>query len=302
MPNQMKFEDQDISGTTDNKTFKIREKAVQFLILTNSVTPSIEETLVALYNKGNSRSVHHLINREGHQDQFAPEKMIISFTSGKSFFRGNTSLNETAVHVMLLNTGSEAYTQEQKDKLVAFLNDFRKRHPEIDLKINLLGLGEVATNIGEGKIFPRHQAPGKIFWQEMAKELAEQGFGLFIETTPEQKRAVCVSPASSTSEITDLQNQLREYGYALEASGQYDDATKAWVTRFNQRYVPDAILADHIWTEASQINLDNIVNYICDKSHTVTQSSIARSDFFTASAPVNTDEVDTQQLASLALK
>ncbi|TLY47446.1 MAG: hypothetical protein E6K54_05985 [Gammaproteobacteria bacterium] len=317
MPNQMEFADQDISGTTNNKTFKIRKKTVQFLILTNSVTPSIEETLLALYNKGDSRSVHHLINREGHQDQFAAEKTIISFTSGTSSFRGNTSLNETAVHVMLLNTGSEAYTQEQKDKLVAFLKDFRIRHSEIDLKINLLGLGEVATSIGdvannekqtltegEGTIFPRHQAPGKIFWQEMVKELAEQGFGLFIETTSEQKNTVCVSTASSTREITDLQNQLREYGYALQTSGHYDEATKAWVTRFNQRYVPDATLDDSIWSEASQINLDNIVNFISAKTHKVTQSSVSRSDFFTANAPVaNTDEVDTQQqLASLVLK
>ncbi len=302
MPNQMQLNPQDeISNTTDNKILSIRKEPLQFLILTNSVTLTIEETLVALYNNGNSRSVHYLINKEGHQDLFALEKTLISFTSGKSFFRGHHSLNQTAVSLMFLNSGNEAYTQAQKDKLLAFLKDFHERHPEVDLKNNLLGLGEVATiektdvPEGEGKIFPRHEAPGKIFWQEMAQELAEQGFGLFIPTTPEQKTEVCLSPASSEIEITALQKQLREYGYALEASGQYDAATKAWVTRFNHRYVPDTTIDASLWSKASKINLDNILDYIHNKTYPLTQS-LQSSLFKPVSSASDEDTVDASQI------
>lgn len=289
-----------ISGTNNNKTINVRNESLKFLILTNSVLTDKKDIYPALYDKG--ASIHYLIDKGGFQTQFANENEQ-TFTNGRSQFRKNVSLNKSAVSVMFINTGSEAYTKEQKDKLKAFLNDFRERNPEIDLKINLLGLGEVATiekkdiPDGEGKIFPRHQAPGKIFWEELAEELAAQGFGLFIPTTSEQKAEVCISPMSPQCEIIDLQNKLRDYGYALEASGKYDEATKAWVTRFNQRYVPDATqtIDASIWSKASQLSLDHILNYINTKTNTVTQSANSANGFFTASAPTeNTDEVDTQ--------
>ena len=289
-----------ISGTTDNKTFTIRKESPQFLILTNSVTYTLPETLLALYNNGNSRSVHYLINQEGHQDQFTDEDLQ-SFTNGKSFFRGHSSLNQTAVNVMLLNNGNESYTEAQKDKLKAFLIDFRERNPGIDLKINLLGLGEVATveksdvPEGEGKLFPRHQAPGKIFWLELVEELAKQGFGLFIPTTLNEKAEALVSPASSPCDIIQLQNNLRDYGYALEASGKYDEATKAWVTRFNERYVPDATqtIDASIWSKASQKNLDNILHHLQVK--TCTQHLQSHSLFRRVAPTSDVDMVDVVQ-------
>ncbi len=295
-----------MSKTNDNKTFDIREAAVKFLILTNSVTPLIGETLVTLYNNGNSRSVHYLINKAGLQDQFAYESMQ-TFTNGKSYMRGNHSLNQTAVNVMLINSGNETYPKEQIAKFIKFASDFQERNPNIDLKIDFFGLGEVAyikkeVSAGEGKIFPRHQAPGEIFWQQYAEKLAEKNIGLYIPTTYDQKTEICVSPASSQCEITELQNKLRDYGYAIEASGKYDEATKAWVTRFNQRYVPDATqtIDATIWSEASQLSLNHILNYIANTiTNTVTQSSSA-NNFFIASAPAeNADEV--KQVSTLKL-
>lgn len=282
-----------ISGTNNNKTINVRDEQLTFLVLTNSVIIDKKDIYASLYDKG--ASIHYLIDKEGFQTQFANENEQ-TFTNGRSQFRDKNSLNKSAVNVMLINTGSEAYAAQQKNKLKAFLTDFRERNPKIDLKIDLLGLGEVAIAIkegieGEGKIFPRHEAPGKIFWQEMAQELAEQGFGLFIPTTFEQKAEVCVSPESSESVINDLQTKLREYGYALEVSGKYDKATEAWVTRFNHRYVPDAPNA-HLWSKASQINLDNVLQYIFDKNYAMTQN--LQSSIFkpVASAP-DVDTVDT---------
>ncbi len=59
--------------------------------------------------------------------------------------------------------------------------------------MNLLSLSEAAYYVkddvpeGHGKIFPRHEVPGKIFWEELVEELAKQGFDLFIPTTLNKK-------------------------------------------------------------------------------------------------------------------
>lgn len=273
-----------ISGTNTNKTTNYRIEKPKFLVVTNSVSPTPEQAILALYRDGNSASIHYFIRKEGKQDQFHLEDNQ-AFTCGQSKFGEEVSLNKTAITVMFINNGNESYTQEQKDQFKAYLEDFKKRNPAIDLKINLLGLGEVATLTkadvpeGEGKIFPRHEAPGKLFFWD---ELAELGFGLFIPTTPEQKAESWVSPESSELEIKALQENLQNYGYALEASGKYDDATKAWVTRFNQRYVPDPTQAidASIWSKASQISLDNILNHIQENKKQVTQTLTSSPSLF----------------------
>ncbi len=290
-----------ISRTNTNKTTNYRmEEKPKFLVITNSVSPTPEKALLALYRDGNSASVHYFIRKDGKQDQFHLEDNQ-SFTCGRSKFGEEESLNKTAISVMFINTGNEAYTEEQKAKFKAYLADFKERNPHIDLKINLLGLGEVATQIkdvpeGHGKIFPRHEAPGKLFFWD---ELAALGFGLFVPTTAQQKAEICVSPTSPEAKILDLQTKLREYGYAIEASGIYDDATKAWVTRFNQRYVPDETnqLDASLWSKASQLSLEYIQQYLNTKTNIATQLPSSPNIFFNPSAPAaanTTDEVRVQ--------
>lgn len=296
-----------ISRTNTNKTTNYRmEEKPKFLVITNSVSPTPEKALLALYRDGNSASVHYFIRKNGKQDQFHLEDNQ-SFTCGRSKFGEEESLNKTAISVMFINTGNEAYTEEQKAKFKAYLADFKERNPHIDLKINLVGLCEVATLIkedvpaGEGKIFPRHEAPGKLFFWE---ELAELGFGLFVPTTVQQKTEIWVSPSSSEPEIKGLQENLQKYGYAIEASGKYDDATKAWVTRFNQRYVPgNTQELDASWTKASQISLDHIQQYINEKTNAATQVVSSQSSLFNKpTAPAANTEEASEQTATLSMK
>lgn len=292
-----------ISGTNNNTTLNIRNENMKFLIITNSVLIDKKEIYTNLNNKG--ESIHYLIDKKGVQTQFSSENEK-TFINGVSLFRGNLSLNKSSVHVMLVNSGNETYTKEQKDKLKDFLKDFRDRNPEIDLKVNFLGLSEVAIiekqelREGEGRIFPRVQAPGKIFWTELAEELAEQGFGLFVPTTLEEKAEVWISPASSSLEILDLQSKLWDYGFGIEITGKYDEATKAWVTCFNHRYVPSVTQAIDlsIWSKASQLSLNHIRDYMNAKTNTLAQSFNSTNGFFTVSASAtNVDNVDMHVVA-----
>ncbi|BBJ31661.1 hypothetical protein RAS_07700 [Rickettsia asiatica] len=84
---------------------------------------------------------------------------------------------------MLINDAKSDFPEEQIGQLCKFLKDIKLRYPDLDLKHDLVGLGEVTVN-REGNA---HIAPGSKFpW----KELAEAGFGRYFETTQEQKSKV----------------------------------------------------------------------------------------------------------------
>jgi N-acetylmuramoyl-L-alanine amidase len=281
-----------ISGTNNNKDSKPRTKPVSLVVLTYSVSPDLEKTLITLNNRG--ASVHYIIEENGKQNQFTNDATDITFCCGKSEFRGQSSLNEISINMMLINNAQSVFQEAQITKLIDFLQDLAQRYPNLDLKKDIAGLGEVAVQ--NDQPFPRHIAPGKFFpWEQ----LAQQGFGLFLATTPEQKAEICVSPTSPEAKILDLQTKLRGYGYAIEASGIYDDATKAWVTRFNQRYVPDETnqLDASLWSKASQLSLEYIQQYLNTKTNIATQLPSSPNIFFNPSAPAaanTTDEVRVQ--------
>lgn len=288
-----------ISGTNTNKNSKPRTKPANLVVLTYSVSPDLEKTLITLNNRG--ASVHYIIEENGNQIQFTNDATDETFCCGKSEFRGQTSLNQINISMMLINDAKSVFKQEQITKLIAFLQDLAQRYPHLDLKKDIAGLGEIAVQKDQPS--PRHIAPGKDFpWEQ----LAQQGFGLFLVTTAEQKAEIYISPTSSQQEISSLQNSLKAYGYAIVASGIYDDATKEWVTRFNQRYVPDATkqLDSSLWSKASQLSLEHVLSYINTKANIATQLPSSQNSFFNPpSAPAaNTMDENVQQTPTLNIK
>lgn len=284
----------------DNRSFKDRTQEVAAVIVTYSSSTDKGHTLATLNDRG--ASVHYLIEENGRQTYQLDQSKQVSFCCGKSGFRGKSSVNEFSINIMLMNDSMSFFKEEQISKLIESLEKIKEAFPHLDLKKDIAGLGEVAVQPDQPS--PRHIAPGKFFpWEQ----LAQQGFGLFLATTPEQKAEICISPASSEAEILDLQTKLRAYGYAIEASGIYDEATKAWVTRFNQRYVPDETnqLDASLWSKASQLSLEHIQQYLNTKTNIVTQLPSSQNSFFnqpSAPAAANTTDEVRVQTPTLNLK
>jgi N-acetyl-anhydromuramyl-L-alanine amidase AmpD len=280
----------------DNRDFKNRKQEIGLIVLTYSVTTDKGVTLATLNDNG--ASIHYLLEENGRQTYKLDQSNQVSFCCGKSEFRGKSSVNEFSINIMLMNDSESPFKQAQIDKLISTLGKIKEAFPHLDLKIDIAGLGEVAVQ--KDSPSPRHIAPGKFFpWEQ----LAQHGFGLFLSTTPEQKAEVCISPESSEPEILALQTKLKEYGYAIASNGVYDDATKAWVTRFNQRYVPDSTqqIDASIWSKASQLSLEYIQNYKNELKQAITQTTASAPSLF--KVPSNsdiqsTDTVDAEQKSS----
>ncbi|GAA5252563.1 hypothetical protein KNCP2_08510 [Candidatus Rickettsia kedanie] len=120
---------------------------------------------------------------------------------------------------MLINDAKSDFAEEQIEQLCKFLEDIKVRYPDLDLKHDLVGLGEVTVN-REGNA---HIASGSKFpW----KELAEAGFGRYFETTQDQKSKVLLSPDSTGEQVDTLQTKLKAYGYGVESTSTFDQITQ----------------------------------------------------------------------------
>ena len=153
---------------------------------------------------------------------------------------------------MFINDSKNEFTSSQIEKSKVCLTDIKERYPDLNIKDDLVGLGEVAE---------RHVAPGKIFpW----KILTEAGFGKFIDITKEQQEKILICKDAQGETVSNVQDQLKNHGYNISVDEKCGDKTVKWFEKFNARYVPEQKLSNS-WSEADQYVLDNIhPNHVVD--------------------------------------
>lgn len=141
---------------------EFRTKKVQHIVV-HSFAFDTSQMIQKLDEMG--LSSHYLIDTDGHITQMVPPYRV-AWHAGKSFWRGQKSLNKTSIGIELQNDtlGQTPFTEAQLDsfeKLTLFLMDKYKISPE-----NVVGHSDIAPT--------RKVDPGKAFpW----KKMAEKGIG-----------------------------------------------------------------------------------------------------------------------------
>ncbi|WP_347938693.1 N-acetylmuramoyl-L-alanine amidase [Rickettsia oklahomensis] len=217
------------------------------VVITYSVSDNIQSTLEVLQIRG--ASVHYITDKNGMQYQYHNDLTEQAFYAGKSSWKGEVGVNKFGIGNMLINDAKSDFPEAQIEQLCKFLEDVKVRYPDLDLKHDLVGLGEVAE---------RHVAPGKFFpWQELAKK----GFGQYIETTEEQRSKVLVKQGDEGEKVAALQEALKNYGYGIEVNGEFNQSTTHFASMFNTRYGTGVTGEEPpiSWTEASQDVLSQLL-------------------------------------------
>ncbi|MCC8483568.1 MAG: N-acetylmuramoyl-L-alanine amidase [Rickettsia endosymbiont of Labidopullus appendiculatus] len=213
------------------------------VVLTYSVSPTLEQASIALQGRG--ASVHYIIDKDGKQYQYHNDLESKTFFAGNSSWKGQEKVNDFGISIMLVNDSESNFTSSQIDTLKGCLTDIKKRYPDLNIKDDLVGLGEVAE---------RHVAPGKLFpW----KILAEDDFGNFIDTTKEQQEKILICKGDQGKDVSKVQSLLKKHGYNISVDEKCGDKTVQWFEKFNARYVPEQELSN-VWSEADQYVLDNL--------------------------------------------
>ena len=252
MKSKVDIDNNGISGSNYCKYSVPREQGVKpsCIVVTYSVSPTLDEAVLTLQKNGTS--VHYIIDTNGKQYQYHNDLHDKAFYAGTSYWKGQASVNGFGIGIMFINDSRKDFTQDQINQAKSILKDISGRYPEIDMKHDLVSLGEVAE---------RHIAPGpKFFW----KELAEIGFGMFRPSTEQETKTILIAKDQKDDLVTSVQSQLKKYGYNIAESGICDKSTQTWFSKFNTRYVPDQYPPNE-WSEGSQHSLDLLLGGVSEE-------------------------------------
>lgn len=213
-----------------------RAVAVDILLLHYTGMKSAQAAQDRLCDPAAKVSSHYLVFEDGKVCQMVPEARR-AWHAGVSSWCGATDINSHSIGIEIANPGHDFgypdFPPQQMDAVIALCRDILTRHNIAPKRV--LAHSDVAPS--------RKDDPGEKFpWDR----LAAAGVGLWLEPTkitpgPE------LDPGDHSAFISELQNALKQFGYGLEATGNFDQATKEVVIAFQRHFRPARVdgIVDH---------------------------------------------------------
>jgi len=221
-------------------------RAPNMLLLHYTGLESAEGALAWLTTPDSKVSCHYLVDEQGRITQMVHDEMR-AWHAGKSHWAGDGDINSCSIGIEIHNPGHEFdypdFPDAQMDAVVALCLDILARNkisPE-----RVLAHSDVAP--------ARKQDPGEKFdWRRLAKA----GIGLWAEPEPVGSDNA-LGPGDDGEQVRGLQTALRTFGYGLEVSGSYDQATISVVRAFQRHWRPEKV--DGLADRSTRTSLDRLL-------------------------------------------
>jgi len=206
-------------------------------------------------------SAHYLVNNTGDNEiyQLVDENKR-SYHAGVSAWRNDKNLNDNSIGIEIVNAGYTAdatgkrifapFSEDQVKKVAALAKDIATRY-QIPAT-NVLAHSDIAPT--------RKQDPGPMFpWKKLYDEYQ---LGMWYDETAKQNFfAVAQEDVpiryNDPSFIFLIQTALQKFGYYLDLSGKWDDATKKTIEAFQYHFRPqnyDGIMDAETWAVLQALN------------------------------------------------
>jgi N-acetylmuramoyl-L-alanine amidase len=191
---------------------------------------SSQDALQRLCDPAARVSSHYLVFENGSVVQLVPESKR-AWHAGVSSWGGDADVNSRSIGIEICNPGHDFdypdFPFRQIAVVIALCRAIMTRHivrPE-----NIVAHSDVAPG--------RKQDPGEKFpW----RRLALSGVGLWVEPVRTDEQGG-IHPDDSGDRVRELQTWLSDYGYGLERTACYDQATIEVVTAFQRHFRPDKV-------------------------------------------------------------
>ena len=191
--------------------------------------PTGEAALQRLCALDSNVSAHYVVFENGRIVQCVPEGFC-AWHAGMSFWAGETDINSCSIGIEIVNPGHEFgypnFPLRQTAAVISICRSIITRRGPISAD-RILGHSDVAP--------ARKQDPGEKFPWDL---LSESGIGHWVRPAPLNIAGPTLSPGDSGDQVTRLQRVLRGYGYGIEETGSYDDATRTVVIAFQRHFRP----------------------------------------------------------------
>lgn len=231
---QLALEKPDFAGATldPSPNFGPRRggKTPIFLIQHYTGLATAQEAIDILKSPEMQVSAHYLVFEDGQVSQMVSEKAR-AWHAGKSFWKGETDINSASIGIEIVNPGVlqnyPAFKDAQIETVIRLSRDICARHaipPQ-----NVLAHSDIAP--------ARKTDPGQSFpW----KRLHEAGVGHYVEPTP-IRGGRFLTRGEQGQPVEALQSMLALYGYGIEITGVYDQATEIVVKAFQRHFRPQNV-------------------------------------------------------------
>lgn len=230
----------------------------KYLILHYTVLPDDKSVQVLTQQ---SVSAHYLVNNLGDNEiyQLVDENKR-SYHAGVSSWRVDKNLNDTSIGIEIVNMGYTAdatgtktfqpFSDDQIKKVAALAKDIVTRY-QIPAT-NVLAHSDIAPT--------RKQDPGPLFpWKKLYDEYQ---IGMWYDEVVKQTLLTTAQTDISTKYndaafIYTIQMALQKFGYALDSSGKWDDATKKTIEALQYHFRPqnyNGIMDAETWAILQALN------------------------------------------------
>lgn len=191
-----------------------------------------EEAIQRLCSEDTGVSSHYAVEEDGKICHLV-EETERAWHAGVSYWAGDENINAKSIGIEIVNPGHEfgyrEFPKEQIDAVIDLSRDILSRHPIPSARV--LGHSDVAP--------ARKQDPGELFpWQR----LALKGIGRFIDPgSVEPVAGQDIGPGDTGWQVQEFQNNLAAFGYKVEATGAFDEATVITTLAFQRHFRPEAM-------------------------------------------------------------
>lgn len=174
-------------------------------------------------------SSHYVVFEDGRIVQCVPESKR-AWHAGVSSWAGETDINSRSIGIEIVNPGHEFgycdFPLRQVAAVISLCKSILTRRGPISAE-RILAHSDVAP--------ARKQDPGEKFPWEL---LRDSGVGHWVRPAPADIAGASLQDGSRGEAVVRLQSALKSYGYGIEQTGVYDQATREVVTAFQRHFRP----------------------------------------------------------------
>ncbi len=188
-----------------------------------------EAALARLCARDSKVSAHYVVFEDGRIVQCVPEERR-AWHAGVSSWAGESDINSCSIGIEIVNPGHEFgyrdFPLRQVAAVISLCKSIITRRGPIQSD-RILAHSDVAPS--------RKQDPGERFPWAL---LSESGVGHWVRPAPLDLDGPSLGPGDTGDQVTRFQRMLHAYGYGMEETGAYDDATRDVVAAFQRHFRP----------------------------------------------------------------